>query len=197
MNCDEIQRLYDAWLDSELDARTTVEVEQHLESCAECAREFASRKALDTPIMARLRQRQETSALWRAIEEQVLSSPKNAPAPRPSASRGIRPRWASLSQYLRTALRPSPAAWAGLAAVWVVILSLHGAAREPAAPPGAAAPTPSAAEMRMALWQKRLLMADFAESVASSKAGEGEPVPPGPRTDSSAIQPSVLERFMI
>lgn len=197
MNCDEIQRLYDAWLDSELDARTTMEVERHLESCAECAREFASRKALDTPIMACLRQGQETSTLWRAIEDQVLSSPKDAPVRRPSPSRGIRQRWASLGQYVRTGLRPSPAAWAGLAAVWVVILSLHGAAREAAAPPSAAAPTPSAAELRMALWQKRLLMADFAESVASSKTGEGEPATPGPRTDSSTIQPFAVERFMI
>ncbi len=197
MNCDEIQRLYDAWLDSELDSRTTMEVERHLENCAECARDFARRSALDNPIAAHLRQAQKTSALWNAIERRLLASGKSAPTARPSAWNGIRGVWVSLRDFLAGSLQPSPAAWAALAAVWIVILSLHSAAHEPATLAGVPTPTPSAAEMRMALWQKRLLMADFGEFAASSEPREGERAAPGPRTDSSPGLPPVLERLTI
>ena len=41
MRCEEVQSLHGPYLDSELEARSTLEIEQHLKSCPDCARLFA------------------------------------------------------------------------------------------------------------------------------------------------------------
>lgn len=41
MNCDQTRQLMHAYLDQELDAANAVAVEQHLQSCKACAREYA------------------------------------------------------------------------------------------------------------------------------------------------------------
>ena len=52
MRCDEVQSLQGPYLDSELDARTSLEIEQHLKACPECARLFAEEEKLEARIKA-------------------------------------------------------------------------------------------------------------------------------------------------
>ena len=70
-----------------------------------------------------------------------------------------------------------------MAAAWVVILTLNLAAREPAAPLVAKQEVPSASEMRLALIQKHLLMAELALSPAPTSANKPKPEPPSPRSE--------------
>jgi hypothetical protein len=73
MKCPEIRNLLQPYLDSELDTRTSLEVERHLESCTECAGLFAAEAKFDQRVSAALRQGQHTPALWERIEAQVLA----------------------------------------------------------------------------------------------------------------------------
>jgi anti-sigma factor RsiW len=50
MRCQEIRPLLHAFLDDELDLVRSVEIRQHLESCPECAREEAARRALRSAL---------------------------------------------------------------------------------------------------------------------------------------------------
>ncbi len=47
MKCDEVQTMHGPYLDSELDAKTTLEIEQHLAACPACARLFAEEQKLN------------------------------------------------------------------------------------------------------------------------------------------------------
>ena len=72
MKCDEVQALHGPYLDSELDARTSLEIEQHLRACPECARLFAEEEKLEARIRAGLKQGPRTPALWAQIERGVV-----------------------------------------------------------------------------------------------------------------------------
>ena len=56
MKCDEVQTLHGPYLDSELDARTSLEIELHLKACPHCARLFAEEERLEARIKAGLNQ---------------------------------------------------------------------------------------------------------------------------------------------
>ena len=187
MKCDEVQALHGPYLDSELDARTSLEIEQHLKACPECARLFAEEEKLEARIKAGLKQGPRTPALWAQIERGVVGNStqrrkgtqRNAEEMNPlrlSASLCV----SALTQ-LRAGWQASRWAWAGLAAVWVGILLLNSAAREPDSPLVAAQTLPSASEMRLALKQKDMLMAELAFS--SEPAAKPNPAPPSPRSD--------------
>ena len=47
MKCAEVRKFVRLYLDSELDAKHSFEVEQHLESCVECAGLFEAEKKFD------------------------------------------------------------------------------------------------------------------------------------------------------
>ncbi len=83
MKCAEARKLVRLYLDSELDAKNSFEVEQHLESCAECAGLFEAEKKFDARLDRFLRGGQATRALWEKVEAQVA----------PSRSRGIKALW--------------------------------------------------------------------------------------------------------
>jgi hypothetical protein len=185
MKCDEFQTLHGPYLDSELDAKTSLEIEEHLKACAGCARLFAEEEKLEARIKARLKQGQRTPALWAQIERGVAAAASSATRPR-SLERISRPvGWAAvlgiLAAQLRTGWQTARWAWAGLAAVWAVILVLNSAAREPNPPPVAGQDLPSASEMRLALKQKDLLIAELA--LSSEPAAKPKPAPPSPRSD--------------
>jgi len=200
MNCDEVQILHGPYLDSELDARTSLEFERHLKGCPGCARVFAEEQKLEARIMGGLKPGPRTAALWAQIESSVAATgllhpdlltggeeltqrrkepqrvAENSSSLRSSAFRTVwlrlrlgwqRPRWA----------------WAGLAAVWGVILALNFTAREPDAPFVAGQELPSASEMRFALKQKQLWMADLALTSEPAPAAKPKPAPPSPRSD--------------
>jgi len=67
--------------------------------------------------------------------------------------------------------------------VWVGILALNFAAREPAAPLVASQELPSASEMGFALKQKQLLMAGLAVTSEPVPADRPKPALPSPRSD--------------
>jgi anti-sigma factor RsiW len=185
MKCDEFQTLHGPYLDSELDAKTSLEIEEYLKAFAGCARLFAEEEKLEARIKARLKQGQRTPALWAQIERGVAAAASSATRPR-SLERISRPvGWAAvlgiLAAQLRTGWQTARWAWAGLAAVWAVILVLNSAAREPNPPPVAGQDLPSASEMRLALKQKDLLIAELA--LSSEPAAKPKPAPPSPRSD--------------
>src|SRR5207237_9710275 len=64
MKCAEVRKFVRLYLDSELDVKTSFEVEQHLESCAECAGLFEAEKKFDARLDKFLRGYMPTPALW-------------------------------------------------------------------------------------------------------------------------------------
>lgn len=186
MKCDEVQQLHGPCLDSELDARTSLEIHQHLAACLDCARRFAEMEKLDVSISAGLKRGQRTAALWEQIERSVLCA-ASASRPEISAGHSRPPGWRAVFSTLGVqvlANLDSPAkAWAGLAAVWTLILTLNFTARESEGPLLAAPNAPSASEMRFALRQKSLLMAQLAATSEPAAADKPKGAARGPRAD--------------
>src|SRR5438128_10477281 len=83
MKCAEARKLVRLYLDSELDAKNSFEVEQHLESCAECAGLFEAEKKFDERLGRFARHGEMTRSLWEKIEAQIT----------PSGSRRIKALW--------------------------------------------------------------------------------------------------------
>jgi anti-sigma factor RsiW len=75
MKCAEVRKLARLYLDSELDARTSLEVEQHLESCAECAGLFEAEEKFDERLGKALGKGERTAALWNGIEARIETTP--------------------------------------------------------------------------------------------------------------------------
>jgi hypothetical protein len=67
--------------------------------------------------------------------------------------------------------------------VWAVILVLNLAEREPDAPLVAGQEVPSASEMRLALKQKSLLMAELALTSEPALADKPKPARPSPHSE--------------
>jgi Putative zinc-finger len=71
MKCAEVRKLVQLYIDSELDAKHSLEVEQHLESCLECAGLFDAEKKFDERLRRFLRKGPRTVSLWGKIESQI------------------------------------------------------------------------------------------------------------------------------
>src|SRR5436309_2084719 len=71
MKCAEVRKFVRLYLDSELDAKNSFEVEQHLESCVECAGLFEAEKKFDVRLGRFLRRGQATRAVWENVEVQI------------------------------------------------------------------------------------------------------------------------------
>ena len=186
MTCEEVRLLHGCYLDSELDARTTAEMEQHLKSCPDCACLFAEEQKLEARLKAGLNQGSQTSALWDRIERSVAGAPSAAGhrvLVRVSPAGGGNLVLSALFGRIRAGLRRSPRAWAGLAAAWALILLLDLTAREPGTTPLAGQRVPSASEMRFAWEQKQLLMADLAFAMELGPVEESKVAPRSPRSD--------------
>jgi anti-sigma factor RsiW len=174
------------YLDSELDAKTTLEIERHLAGCPACARLFAQEQKLEGRITASLNRGSRTAGLWAQIEREVTVAPSTS-RPRPPALVLQPVGWpavrSALAAQLRAGWQSSRWAWTSLAAAWAVILVLHLAAREPAAPLVAGQEVPSASEMRLAWEQKHLLMAELALTSEPSPADKPKPSRPSPHSE--------------
>ncbi len=135
MKCDQIQSLAGPYLDSELDVRTTGEIQHHLDTCPDCARAFAIEQQAQARLAAALRRGHPTPDLWERIEQSVReAAPARAAAvTAPSrtdlvvqASTASRDRARQPGQsWWRVWLWPSPRFYAGVAAVWVCIFALN------------------------------------------------------------------------
>ena len=187
MKCDEVQTLHGPYLDSELDAKNSLEIQQHLKTCPGCARLFAEAEKRDARLMAGLNRGPRTAAVWGQIEGSVVAAASSASCPRPPAPVTQPVGWpavlAALVSQIHAGWRTSRWAWSGLAAVWVVILALNLAARELDAPLAAGQGVPSASELRFAVKQKQLLMADLAFTSEPAPADKRKAAPPSPRSD--------------
>jgi anti-sigma factor RsiW len=177
MKCDEVQTMQAPYLDSELDAKTSLEIEQHLKTCPGCARLFAEEEKLEARMMAGLNRGPRTVALWARIEGEVAAA---AHVPQPDGWQGV---LGTLGGRLQAGWQPTRWVWAGLAGVWVVILALNFAARQADAPLAAGREVPSASEMRLALKEKQLLMAELAITSEPAPADKSKAAPPSPRSD--------------
>jgi anti-sigma factor RsiW len=71
MRCHEARALDTAYLDSELDSRTSLEIDQHLADCAGCRRYFEVQQKLDVRIDAVLRGGTRDPQLWNQIEAKL------------------------------------------------------------------------------------------------------------------------------
>ena len=86
------------------------------------------------------------------------------------------------TSWWRELLWPCPQAWAGLAAVWVLILALNSVTREPAR--SARSPNaPRAPEVLMALREHRRLLAELIGSPTAAE--QPKPFEPRPRSERS------------
>src|SRR5437762_12839347 len=83
MKCAEVRKFVRLYLDSELDSKHSFEVEQHLESCAECAGLFEAEKKFDERLGRFVWHGEMTRSLWEKIEAQIA----------PSGSPRIRALW--------------------------------------------------------------------------------------------------------
>jgi len=183
MNCEEVRQLHDAYLDSELDAKTTLEFREHLANCGECARLLAAEAKLDARLMTSLRQGQRTTALWEQIEQRVITADKTDSRACPS------PRAPRAPEWLSAFLWPHPKAWAGLAAVWLVILGLNFAARDTT--PGLEARRVKALtnETVRSLKQREQLLAEVSGLPELREADRPKTMPPSPH---SARRPELV-----
>ena len=78
MKCNEIRNHVQAYLDSELDAKTSQEIQLHLQSCAECAELFAHEEKFNERLSGGLRAGQFTPALWEKMESRLRPQRRNA-----------------------------------------------------------------------------------------------------------------------
>ncbi len=175
MKCDDIQQLLGTYLDSELDARTTLDFQQHVAGCPNCAARVAAESSLNARIEARLKQEQRTPALWTKLEQQII---KATPASRSRpAAQADQPR-----SWWRELLWPCPQAWAGLAAVWVAILVTHAVSNpEPQVTTRKAAPL--APNVKLALKQQGQLLAELIDAPETAPAEKPRSPVVSPRSE--------------
>ena len=182
MKCDEVHSLYGPYLDSELDAKTTVEIQQHLATCAECARAFAIGAKLDARIMTGLKRGQRKAALWEQVEQRVVAAAQSAPRPQ-SPTRDDRAAWlAGFKSQLANLLWPRPVAWVGLAAVWAGILVINFATSAGTPKLEARRATPPSGEQWELLRQQRQMLAELGGAYEKPGGGPTRPVGPQPRS---------------
>ena len=180
MKCEEIQPLHGAFLDSELDAKTALEIQQHLAACPDCARAFEAEAKLDGRVVACLRRGQRSAALWEQIEQGVLAAAEAESQPRPAVQPVLRIPW------WRELLWPSPQAWAGLAAMWVVMLGVTFATREPAPMTEARQAPATSDQMRRLLQEQRQMLAELnglTEQLVIEQPGGAVPQPRSQRSE--------------
>ena len=121
---------------------------------------------------------------WRA---EILSAARQASlaqhAPR-TTQHAHRPAslLSTIHHQLSTLLWPHPVAWAGLAAVWLVILGLGYAMREPAPRAEVRYAAPPSPEMRAMLQPQAQLLAELVGPLEKPQAQRPRPAAPQPRS---------------
>ncbi len=78
MKCNEIRDLVLAYLDSELDAKTSQEIQLHLQSCPECAQIFESEEKFNERLSGVLRAGKHSPGLWEEIESRLRRQRRSA-----------------------------------------------------------------------------------------------------------------------
>ncbi len=71
MKCSEVRNLARLYLDSELEPKSSLEIEQHLQSCRECAGLYEAEQKFDERLFGVLRRGRKTPALWEEVESRM------------------------------------------------------------------------------------------------------------------------------
>ena len=132
----------------------------------------------------RLRQQalRKIPAEWRA---EILGAARTASSP-PHVSRFTLPGFLStINHQLSTLLWPHPKAWAGLAAAWLLILTMNFYSADHTTRVAKAAPAPSP-ELLLALREQRRELAKLIEPAATLDAEQPKPFLPSPRSEQQA-----------
>lgn len=177
MKCEEVQSCQGSYLDSELDARTTLEIQEHLKGCEECARLFAEEQRVEAWMKSGLERGEKSPAVWARIESGVLARSK---------MQAVRPSWVAFTA-LRSRMKAGPLGvrltWAGLAAAWMAILVLNIGAREHEPTTTARQEATSPSEIRYALSQKRTILVELVAPSERATGPKQSSHPPSPRTE--------------
>jgi anti-sigma factor RsiW len=71
VNCEETQRLLHAYIDDELDMANSLEVEQHLQGCVACARDYENYRALRAAIKGNSLYFQTPASLQKRVQAAI------------------------------------------------------------------------------------------------------------------------------
>ena len=123
-------------------------------------------------------------AEWR---EDILSAARQAASVESAPRAARRPGWSpallsTLNHQLFALLWPHPAAWAGLAAIWLVILGVNLATRD-ATPLMAKRAAPVSPQVFMAYQAQERLLAELLGPREAPIAQPPKPRPPQPRSE--------------
>jgi hypothetical protein len=116
---------------------------------------------------------------WRA---EILSAAHDAQAPRDSSPAAHRSLASKISDQLSALLWPHPKAWAGLAAVWILILTMNFSARDKT-PVVAEKVTPPSPEVLVELKKQQLLFAELVGPREPLDADRQKMFVPKPRSE--------------
>ena len=173
-------------MDSELDARTSLEIEQHLKGCRACNRIFVEAQRFEDWLKSGLNRRQPLSFCWEKTEQAVRLT--CAPTRENETPKARPPERKSITTFFRARVSAtwnrSPLTWTALAAIWIVILCLNTAAKQSSPPVLAQQRAPSTSELRFALKQKARLMAELTFFASDQlQPNETKASPPRPRSE--------------
>ena len=126
----------------------------------------------------------QVPAEWR---EEILSAARQASRPQHAPrtthhAQAWRSLLSTLNSQLSTLLWPHPTAWAGLAAVWLVILGINLATRE-ATPLVAKRASPASPQVFMAFREQERLLAELLGPREAPVAERPKPRPAQPRSE--------------
>lgn len=76
MNCNEVRQFINLFLDSELDARSTLEVSEHLSACESCSRRFTQERKIEGALTSIFSQQapsteDEEGRVWKGIFSRI------------------------------------------------------------------------------------------------------------------------------
>lgn len=106
MNCNEVQRLIDAYVDRELDLTTSITIEQHLEICTNCRLIYQNRQTLQKALQSNIFYFRPSAT----AQKRILDVLKQA-----------EPKRTGLIEYLST-----KRLWAGIAGIAAGLLFIIG-----------------------------------------------------------------------
>jgi hypothetical protein len=111
---------------------------------------------------------------WR---EEILRSARSAAASAPAPAGNGLSLPSTLSAWLGSLLWPHPRAWAGLAALWLIVAGLNLATHEPAGHEVAERPRRPSSQMRELLRQQEQLLAELVGPIGKAEADRPKPAP--------------------
>ncbi len=119
MNCKEVKKYINLFIDSELDSKTNFEISEHFSSCEDCSKRFAQEERIEKSFVSVLKEEKDPKA--EEVWERTLSSFGHQVEPRGGRRLGF---WPYLSERLwRTGKRyVIPATVAILAIIIMLIM---------------------------------------------------------------------------